>query len=250
MSAAPPTTITDAGPITISVVQDASDFLPFFNVCARSFGDQIQDAIWTAISPGWDTETGRQANADRFVKRWQTTKPTSAGDPSTVFLKATVPDPDRPGGEHIVGVATWAQLSFAPGWGNPPSTELGGTDDIFPDEKAARLARQIWASLMKPRVATVRAKEGDEVPAVFVLDLCAVDPDFQRRGIASKLVRWGLDEAARRGGLEATTEASVMGRWVYKQLGFVPVKEIEYEVDGELLGSTVLPSNLFMRTRP
>lgn len=80
-----------------------------------------------------------------------------------------------------------------------------------------------------------------------MLDLCAVDPAFQRRGVASRLVEWGLQEAQRRGGLECLTEASVMGRLAYERLGFRPEGEIEYKVDEEFRTRS-MPSNLYMRT--
>lgn len=255
-------TTSRADGLQISVIQDAADFTGAYDACARAFGDQIHDAVWIALSPGWDTPEGRAAGAARMAKRWRATTTDRDGRPNTVFLKATLPDPDpdpspdQPAGagRRVVGTAIWAQLSTVPGLGEAPSAELGTPEGLAEmyggDERATRLGRQVWASLVARRLAAVRAKEaeGADPPAVFVLDLCAVDPRFQRRGVALELVRWGLGEAARRGGLEATTEASVMGRHVYRKLGFNPVAEIEYEVDEELLDGKVLPSNLFMRT--
>lgn len=248
--------------LEISVIQDAADFTGAYEACARAFGEQIHDALWIALSPGWDTPEGRAAGAARMAERWRTTTTDREGRPNTIFLKATLPsDPDQPGSRRVVGTAVWAQLSTVEGYGNPPSAELGTPEDVrgtyAGDERAARLASQAWASLVARRIDAVRAKAetgggggGAESrpPALFVLDLCAVDPGFQRRGIALALVRWGLEEAARRGGLEAATEASVMGRHVYQKLGFNPVAEIEYHVDEELLDGKVFPSNLFMRT--
>lgn len=82
----------------------------------------------------------------------------------------------------------------------------------------------------------------------MALDMCAVDPVYQRKGIARELVQWGLDEARRRGGLEAITEASSMGRHVYEKMGFqAEGPDIEYAVDSEF-ESRKRPSNIFMRT--
>jgi hypothetical protein len=58
----------------------------------------------------------------------------------------------------------------------------------------------------------------------------------------------GLEEAQRLGDIEAITEASRMGRSVYKRLGFHEVAEIEYEVDEEFNDQS-MPSNVFLRTR-
>ncbi|KAK7756927.1 hypothetical protein SLS62_000943 [Diatrype stigma] len=191
--------------------------------------------------------------------------------------------------ETIAGLAIWVQASFVPGYGDPPAGDLGATDleALHPgNEREQRFLAQCYRSLVARRVDVVRAKQraflaatgaarggaagvvvDDAVaaaaaaaaaavagvvvaPSVMVLDLCAVHPAYQRRGIASRLVRWGLEEARRRGSgsaLEAITEASVMGRSVYERLGFRPVAEIEYEVDEEFQARD-RPSNLFMRT--
>lgn len=77
-----------------------------------------------------------------------------------------------------------------------------------------------------------------------------MDPEFQRRGIAGKLVAWGLEEAERRGGLECTTEASPMGRVVYGRLGFGAEgsgEDLVYVVDDEFKDRDK-PEILFMRT--
>lgn len=242
------------GGLQISVIEDESDFTGVFACSAKAFAEQINDGIWTATNPGWDTPGGKAAGIARCVQKWRSVAKDNQGRPNTVFLKATLPDPDRPGQRRIVGTATWSQLSVVPGRGKRPSTELGTPEELKDmyqgDEALQRVACQVWASLMGPRVAVVKEKESADPPATFALDLCAVDPDFWRRGIALKLVQWGLDEAKSRGGLEATTEASVMGRHVYKKLGFKPVVEVDYEVDQELLNGRNLPSNLFMRTGP
>lgn len=100
--------------------------------------------------------------------------------------------------------------------------------------------RQVLQEKAEPRSAQ---------KSVMILDLCAMDPEFQRRGIASKLVEWGLEEARRLGDVEAITEASRMGRSVYKRLGFQEIGEIRYEVDAEFRDRS-LPSNVFLRTKP
>lgn len=202
-----------------------------------------------ALFPKWNTPEGKAVEAARLAQRLQNVNFDAQGRPNTIFLKATIPEAD--GGRRIVGVATWAQLSFVPGHGNPPTTEYVILEDMgYPNEREERFAKQMFAGLTAKRVEVLREKAETDSPAVLHLDLCAVDTDFQRRGIAARLVKWGLEEAERRGGLEATTEASVMGRWVYGKLGFKPVEEIDYGVDEEFLVGRNLPSNLFMRTKP
>ncbi|CAN8101061.1 unnamed protein product [Discula destructiva] len=247
--------------VEVSVVQDVEDFAGLFDCSAKAFGDQIHDAVWIGLHPGWDTPKGQASGAARMAKRWQNVTKDAHGRPNTVFLKATVPDANDDDDDdnssksnskrRIVGVAIWAQLSFTPGHGDAPSGEITDISALgYPDASEERFATQLFAGLMAKRLDVLRDKAATDSPAAFALDLCAVDPEFQRRGIAVKLVQWGLDEAERRGGLEATTEASVMGRHVYRKLGFEPVEELDYGVDEDLLKGRELPSNLFMRTRP
>jgi GNAT superfamily N-acetyltransferase len=236
----------------VEVVTNPSDFLGVFNCTAEAFGHQTHDAIYAVLNPGWDTPEGREAGARRFEERWRTATKNKNGEPNTVFLKATVPDPEDASKERIAGMAIWHQASFVPGYGEePPAVEEPEASlHLSPSER--KYAAQVFTSLHRRRRELTREKaETDpQLPAVFVLDMCAVDPRFQRRGIAGKLVQWGLDEARRRGGLECVTEASVMGRAVYLKKGFKMEEgagEIAYEVDEEFKGLE-RPSNVFLRT--
>ncbi|RYP36610.1 hypothetical protein DL767_003314 [Monosporascus sp. MG133] len=244
--------------VRIEVIDRAEDIVEGFNAVAEAFGRQARDAIWTSMNPGWDdvSEGGGRAHcAARMVERWRATTRDRDGNPNTVFLKASVPDPRQPGRRTIAGVAIWVQASFVEGRGDPPTDDLRRTgvdlDALHPgDEREQRFVAQCFRSLMKRRVAVAREKAAsqEEPPAIFVLDMCAVDPAFQRRGIASRLVRWGLEEAReRRGAPECTTEASAMGRLAYARLGFRGQEEIVYEVDEEFQARDK-PPNLFMRT--
>ncbi|KAL8721130.1 MAG: hypothetical protein Q9181_007776, partial [Wetmoreana brouardii] len=208
------------------------------------------DGIWMAFNPGWDTPEGKMEGVSRMRRRWSTATVDKAGNLNTVVLKATVPDPDE--GQVIAGMALWYQGSTVPGHGDAPEADLAKAmdlDALYPgDASAHKYLGQVNKSLTGQRVEAVKEAASQSPPAVLVLDLCAVDPAFQRRGIASKLVQWGLDEATRRGGLEAVTEGSTTGRTVYSRLGFKQEgPEIEYHVDDEFK-DRVLPSTVFMRT--
>ncbi|POS72180.1 acetyltransferase [Diaporthe helianthi] len=241
-----------AAGLSIEAIDRAEDLTSGFECAAKCFGDQINDAVWTAMNPGWNTAEGRAAGAARVVDRWKSTSTNKDGNPNTVFLKATLPDPQQPDRRRVfAGFAIWAQLSMVDGHGDRPSTDLSKSVDLealYPGNAAEqRFLSQACGSLLKQRVETVQAKQGASPPAIFVLDLCAVDPAFQRRGIALRLVEWGLEEAERRG-LEATTEASAMGRHVYAKLGFKPVADVEYVIDEDVIKGRTMPPNLFMRT--
>ncbi|KAI4752225.1 hypothetical protein E4T52_09013 [Aureobasidium sp. EXF-3400] len=240
-----------ASDVIIEIIDNEQDFTTAFAIISRCFGHQTNDAFWKAMNPGWDTPQGAAAGTDRMVKRWQSVTNIKSGEPNTVHLKATVPDPQNPGQRVIAGIAIWAQLSMIDGMGDKPSTDINTAADLeelYPGNEAEqRFLRQCFASFVSQRVKTLEEKAKTSSPATFSLDLCVVDPDFQRRGIANKLVEWGLKEAGKRGGLESTTEGSAMGRFVYQKLGFNPVEEVVYDVNPEFQDRK-LPPNLFMRT--
>ncbi|GES63339.1 GNAT family acetyltransferase [Aspergillus terreus] len=236
--------------VRVEPITTPDDFPRFFDITAAAFGKQTSDGIFCAFNPGWDTPKGREAGILRVISRWSSATKDQNSDLNTIYLKATAPRSDG-GGEELAGVAIWMQASNVEGYGEKPSSGLKqeSLDKLYPNNPDQhRYLRQVDASLHARRLNVVREIETSDSPAVFVLVLCAVDPAFQRRGIASKLVEWGLNEARRRGGLEAVTEASVMGRRVYEKLGFAQEgPELEARVDEEFRGRS-WPSNVFMRT--
>ncbi|KAI0120378.1 hypothetical protein F4776DRAFT_251764 [Hypoxylon sp. NC0597] len=237
--------------LRIEVIDRPEDIEAGFDCAANAFGRQTCDAIWMAMNPEWDKTgpEGRPRAVARMVEQWRSISHDSDGNANTIFLKATLPSQ---GGRVVVGMAIWTQLSMVEGLGNRPSDDLRSTLDLerlYPNNEAEqRYLCQVYHSLVKRRIEVVREKETSQQPSLLHLELCAVDPAYQRKGIASRLVQWGLDEAERRGGLEATTEASSMGRHVYRRLGFHDEgSDIEYDVDSEFIPRE-RPSNVFMRT--
>ncbi|KAI1407034.1 hypothetical protein F5Y13DRAFT_175809 [Hypoxylon sp. FL1857] len=240
------------GELRIEVIDRPEDIEAGFDCAANAFGNQAHDTIWMGFYPEWNKTgpEGRTRAAGRLIKQFHNVTYDSDGNANTVFLKATLPDSQ--GQRIVVGMAIWLQLSMVEGRGNRPSDDLRSSLDLemlYPNNEAEqRYICQLYRSLVKRRVEVTREKETSQPPAIFHLGSCSVDPTHQRKGIATKLVQWGLDEAKRRGGLEATTEASSMGRHVYQHLGFHGEgPDIEYHVDSEFL-SRERPSNLFMRT--
>ncbi|OJJ06073.1 hypothetical protein ASPVEDRAFT_75259 [Aspergillus versicolor CBS 583.65] len=240
--------------VKVTPVTSATDLARFFDVTASALGAQARDGFWMAMNPAWDTPAGRAAGTERLEQRFSSSSRSRDrnGDATTIFLKATVDDPANPGEEVIAGAAVWVQVSMLDGYGEKPVADLADAmdlDELYPgDESQQAFLRQVDASLHRRRGEVVKEIAGSASPAVFALDLCVVDPVFQRRGVASRLVEWGLEEARRRGGLEAVLEASSMGRHVYARHGFAQEGgEFVYAVDERFRGRD-LPSNVFMRT--
>ncbi|KAI1801103.1 putative GNAT family acetyltransferase [Daldinia bambusicola] len=233
--------------VLVQPVDSPDDFTEVYRCISEAFARQIQDTIWMSTNPKWDSPEGQKEGATKLLGRWQSATKNKDGQPNTVILKATLPDPQDESKRRIVGAAIWSQVSFVDGHGDRPtnSPDLAALPDT-----ERRFASQMLRSLWKRRVELAREKASSDSPALFALDTCAVDPAFQRRGVAGKMVEWGLEEAKRRGGLECVTEASPMGRIVYKKLGFRAEgveKDLIYEVDEEFKHRDK-PAILFMRT--
>lgn len=102
----------------------------------------------------------------------------------------------------------------------------------------------------RARTSTVVATQDDRVVGFTDLDdngyidMLFVDPDFGRRGIASALLAWALEQAEDQGLTELTTHASLIARPFFEKFGFV-VLEQRYPV----LGGVQL-TNFSMRRPP
>ncbi|KEF53615.1 uncharacterized protein A1O9_10590 [Exophiala aquamarina CBS 119918] len=229
--------------VRVELIRDAEDFEHCFVCLAEAFGRQANDTIWISSNPGWDTSVGARKNTEHMIDQWR------KANKNTLHLKASIQETSQPHSRRIVGFAIWSQLSMVPGQGERPKEwKPSDFEDQHPgDELEQRYISQMLNSLQRHRRTYVSELAGRTPASVMALDICAVHPAFQRRGVASKLVERGLSEAKQRGNLEAVTEASSMGRHVYAKLGFRPRAEIKFEID-EDFADRVSPSNLFMRT--
>lgn len=93
--------------------------------------------------------------------------------------------------------------------------------DYWPNEEEREYAQHLIDEFNKDRTAYVEAANGNAVN----LDILAIDPAFQRRGIGGKLVAWGIDKADELG-FETIVESSVFGRGLYEKNGFVFQKDV------------------------
>ncbi|EOA90525.1 uncharacterized protein SETTUDRAFT_175543 [Exserohilum turcica Et28A] len=222
--------------VVVSPFETEKDFRQALDCLAEAFGHQVKDAVWRLMNPGWDTEEGKAKLALDMMESWKSTTTNKDGQLNALYLKATLPDPEQPSERRVVGIAVWKQLSFVEGYGDAFTGDMSATTSQL-DEKNQRFATQMFNSLWKRRIEYMHEVKasGRTPPAIFVLDVCAVDPAFQRRGIAAKLVEAGLADAKNRGDLECTTEGSSMGRAVYQRLGFKDegTGDIVFEVDDE-----------------
>lgn len=74
------------------------------------------------------------------------------------------------------------------------------------------------------------------------LQMLAVHPDYQRRGIATELVQKGLSDLVDRAEQEAYVEASPAGKRVYEKCGFVEEGSLSMMADAYVVSYMVRPA--------
>ncbi|KAL3482569.1 hypothetical protein BJX62DRAFT_245778 [Aspergillus germanicus] len=162
--------------LTIGPITEANDFPSVFEICAKAFGEQTADGIWTTMNPGWETPEGKVQGAARMEARWRATRVAA----NTTFLKASI----SAGGEEsprIVGVAIWIHASLAPGHGDAPDPLPLDFSNIYPyDERTSRFLSQLIGSMQTQRRRVLQEKTllNSEQKSVMILDLCALDPAY------------------------------------------------------------------------
>jgi len=204
----------------ISVFPAKDEDIPqLFTVCSRALGEQIRDPAWCALYPSHSTPAGRLAGAERYLKSKQST-------PHAAYHKAI----DEDTGE-IVGLSIWTvyetkQLDVPKEL--PPST-------YWPNEEDAAYSNFILHWITQRRSKYIQSLNGNAVH----LSTLAVLPEYQRKGVGSKLMAWGLQRADDLG-FNVFVEASPMGRGLYEKSGFVFQGDITIDVPERFVGREVL----------
>jgi len=86
-------------------------------------------------------------------------------------------------------------------------------------------ARDYWSEL--DSYTSVLCDNGMELTAALpVLQVLCVHPSHQRKGVATRMVRWGIEEAARHG-KGVIVIATPMGKPFYASVGFQTVAEMD-----------------------
>ncbi|OAA65555.1 Acyl-CoA N-acyltransferase [Niveomyces insectorum RCEF 264] len=175
----------------------------------RAFAnDALEHAIFPGRSPGLsESNELLEFRRQRIRKRLQS--------PGWHYVLATVDSPDSPA--KIVGFAGWLappppDASAADRQMEQPSLAI---DEDLPDgvdRDAYKYAGEVVDKAKKELL-------GMEEQRVWYLASLAVDPDYKGKGIASKLVQWGVRKAEE-AGLPAYLESSPAAVGVYRRQGF------------------------------
>ena len=181
------------------------DMYRIFSIFSDAFGDN--EPYVDALFPNHKTPAGREQGAERFLQM-------KHKDPHARFLNVT----DTATGD-IIGQAKWLVYEKV-----PETPELRG--DYWETEEQKQYAAHLHAGLLAPRMNAIKAANGrilctrirhhnTGIPLLGFanrssegLDILTVDPKHQRRGVGTKLVKWGTDLADQMG-VEASISRSV-----------------------------------------
>ncbi|PPJ51051.1 hypothetical protein CBER1_07535 [Cercospora berteroae] len=181
-------------PIIATPAND-EDIPRLFEIACSAFARN--EHVWDIMWPEHWTPEGRAAGAARMLETKRTT-------PSTTYLKAVDTETNE-----IVGMAKWNLWENHKVVSSDPKKEW-----YFNDEKEWRYAKGIMESFLEERNKAIEERNGTLVS----LDILTVDPKWQRKGVGEVLVKWGIEEADKRG-VEAIVESSVFGRRLYEKNG-------------------------------
>lgn len=180
------------------------DMTTLFTIGSRAFADN--EPFWDATYPNHKTPEGRAKGGQRFLEAKQ-------GDPHVRYCKAV----DESNGE-IVGFARWLLYKDY----IPKPAPYG---DHWEDPEEAEYVGHLLDEFLAVRGAFIEKTGGN----VVCLDICAIDPDHQRKGIGGKLVAWGTQKADEMG-IDAVVESSVFGKGLYEKNGYVFQRDVELPV--------------------
>ena len=127
--------------------------------------------------------------------------PSSSSSPSPSSSVNNVGDV----GETLCGFAVWQFISPA----STPETPV--TDEA--EKSDPTLFNRFFAKMNRTRETTMAGK------SYWFLKLLCIDPNYQRRGLGTLLVNWGVDKANEEG-IDAWLESSPMGKGAYLKAGF------------------------------
>lgn len=110
-----------------------------------------------------------------------------------------------PTSEELVGFAVWLYIT--------PSSPLDSIETDKKEKQDPSLLNRFFAKMNRTREETMKAK------SYWYLKLLCISPNHQRKGLGTKLLRWGVDKAEEQG-IDAYLESSPMGKRAYLKAGF------------------------------
>lgn len=185
----------------ITLPAEDADMPRLFEITSLAFKDN--EPFWDAMYPRHDTPEGRRIGGERFVKA-------KHADPNTLYLKAV----DENTGD-IAGFAKWNV--FRNRFPAPAKAE----GDFWDNDEEKAYTQHLMTEFNRDRMTYLKLTNGNAVN----LDICVIDPKYQRMGIGGLLVEWGINKADELG-FDAIVESSVFGKGLYEKNGFEFKKDV------------------------
>ncbi|PWN34530.1 uncharacterized protein FA14DRAFT_31378 [Meira miltonrushii] len=224
--------------VKITKVESEEEIERCFEVMSLAFGKD--KPMFNSMYPEHDTTEGRRNGTNRLREMWQSKR----DDVDFHYLKATIAN-------QIAGFAIWTIMTPTKNLESEKAEEEFNLKAMYPDQPLAQeWLRQIWPIYITQRRDVVLADSQDDRP-VIALELCAVRPDMQRKGVGVLLSSWGVQYGKENGIREAVLEASIAGVGCYTKAGFAHQSPIDFgPVDRSLTQVRNFPTIVFMRTGP
>ncbi|KAG0648274.1 putative N-acetyltransferase [Hyphodiscus hymeniophilus] len=140
-------------------------------------------------------------------------------DPNAHFI--CVVDTDSPA-QPIIAYAKW----------NSPSAPMSTDLPEWPEGSDHEIANHFFGNLVKKHAEIMEGRKH------WYLEIIATRPEYQGKGAAGQLLRWGMARADEEG-TETYLEASPDGKPIYEHFGFREVERLEVELKEEVLGEKV-----------
>jgi GNAT superfamily N-acetyltransferase len=149
-------------------------------------------------------------------KFWHDSVVQEITDPNSHFI--CIVDTGTPH-QPVVAYAKW----------NAPSAPIGGELPEWPAGGDHEIANHFFGNLIRKHAEIMEGRKH------WYLELVATRPEYQGKGAAGKLLRWGMARADEEG-TETYLEASPDGKPIYEHLGFTEVDRLVVELKEEVLG--------------
>ena len=186
--------------------------------------DQMTEIYFSAFSIDAISLLVFPRNSQSAYDFWFNSITEEMSDPNAHWLCVYDSDsPDQP----VIAMAKW----------NGPDTPLGTDLPAWPEGSNVEIANHFFGNLVRRHESIMRGRKH------WYLELLATRPEYQGKGAAGKLLRWGIERADEEG-TETYLEASPDGKPIYEHLGFREVDRLVVELDGK--GEGVLSEKEFI----